>query len=62
MCISCMFLAVCIPPCENGKCVRPNQCECKAGFTGKYCETGEKLVIIKITFCLIVGIGKTTTL
>ncbi|XP_006640699.2 epidermal growth factor-like protein 7 [Lepisosteus oculatus] len=32
--------AVCMKPCMNGgTCVRPNQCACAAGWTGRYCQT-----------------------
>ena len=34
-------LAVCIPPCMNGQCKRPNYCECKKGFKGAQCEIGK---------------------
>ncbi|XP_062867509.1 epidermal growth factor-like protein 7 [Trichomycterus rosablanca] len=32
--------ALCVQPCVNGgSCVRPNQCACPVGWTGRYCQT-----------------------
>lgn len=34
-----IFLAICQIPCKNnGKCVKPEQCTCTVGYTGKHCE------------------------
>ena len=38
--------AICHPKCMNGDCVSPNQCKCKPGFTGQFCETGQLVVFI----------------
>ena len=33
-------LALCHPPCQNGKCVSKNTCSCNPGFTGKHWDKG----------------------
>ena len=34
-----VITAVCEQPCQNGgQCVAPNQCSCRLGFKGPYCE------------------------
>lgn len=44
ICFHFSFLsAVCRPDCRNrGKCVRPNVCECPAGYSGATCQEGKQ--------------------
>lgn len=35
---SLIIEAVCKPPCLNGQCVKPNQCQCASGWSGSVCN------------------------
>ena len=32
--------AICLPPCENGVCDRPDNCTCEPGWTDERCRIG----------------------
>ena len=34
------YSAICTPPCQNGRCYRPDHCQCQRGWTGLRCDQG----------------------
>ena len=39
-----LLLAICLPPCENGVCERPDICVCEPGWVGSRCRIGKEQV------------------
>ena len=43
-----LFTVICDPPCDHGKCVGNNHCECEIGYIGNNCSHRLFIIITNI--------------